>query len=131
MAGSKHRVCLCLQKAVQRSHTLEQGEPYVHCSTPKAKLQCYPSSFYLLTWPGVLTQFHICTAGFLGCQVQKLAAHLGVSKLCCVASPRPLALLSTVLPLSEQTEMKNLQLHPNSSLLEKLCWNLQNKSALL
>lgn len=53
-----------------------------------------------------LTWFLSCTAGMLPevCHFQRLAAHLGAGKLCCVASPWPLALLSVVLLLSEQAE---------------------------
>lgn len=106
LAQRTSRVYLCLQEAVQVSPSvsLGQGEPDVHHSTLKAKLQRCPSSLYLLIWgwPDFSTAVLLHTA----CWVRRFAAHLGITKLCRVASPQLLALFSAILLLSVQARME-------------------------
>lgn len=96
LAQSTGRVCLCLLKAVQVSPTapLGQGEPDIHHSTLKAKLQSYPSFSYLLIWgwPDFSTTQMWCCLVFAEFTVLQLILvsascavwhHLG-SWLCCL-----------------------------------------------
>lgn len=99
-------------------YCLGQGD--VHHSTLKAKLQSYPSSLYLLIWDDLFVSYKDVMLPTV-CWIQVCAAHVNVSKLCCVTSPRLSAFPSVVLLLSVQARIKKelLTLFPILPYLKK------------